>query len=308
MNVPDTLIVFSTRFLESFIEAAPFLLLGTLISGLLDAFISRDDLRRYAPRHPVPAVLVGGLLGLVFPVGAYGVVPITRRLFHKGLSLPAGIAFLLAGPVVNPVVIASTYAALHQRAPELVYLRGVVALGVAVIIGLIFSLQPRPERTLRGDIPPAPDAPSPAGHDQSSRMALAPGLRHALRLAGTESVEMGRCLILGAALAASLQMVVSQGELKALATNPVNAVPVMQGLAVLRSVGSIADAATARSLLDTFAPGSILAFLTFGPVFNLKSTLLLLTVLRRRAVLTLIVLALLLTALAAITINLNVRL
>lgn len=343
MEVADTLTVFSTRFLGIFIEAAPFLLLGTVTSGLIEAFISHDDLMRILPRHPVLATVAGGLMGFAFPVCECGVVPVTRRLYRKGLPLPVGIAFLLAAPVVNPIVIASTYTAFHARAIEIVYLRVAVALVAAVLIGLLFGLQSRADRLLRepGHVPawrrpPSPPAPAalavvydpepslsglpgglglaPAGaapalaaNARPSRMALIPGLRHALSLAAEEFFEMGRYLILGSLLAAGLRVVITQGQLEALATNPVNSVFVMQALAFLLSICSTADAFVALDFANTFTLGSILGFLTFGPMVDIKSTLMFLGVFRRRAVLYLILLPFLMTTLIAIWVNLNVR-
>jgi len=339
LEVADTLTVFSTRFLGIFIEAAPFLLLGTVTSGLIEAFISHDDLMRILPRHPVLATVAGGLMGFAFPVCECGVVPVTRRLYRKGLPLPVGIAFLLAAPVVNPIVIASTYAAFHARAIEIVYLRVAVALVAAVLIGLLFGLQSRADRLLREPervpaqrrpaSPPAPAAlaivrdpepslsglvlapagaaPALAANARPSRMALIPGLRHALSLAAEEFFEMGRYLILGSLLAAGLRVVITQGQLEALATNPVNSVFVMQALAFLLSICSTADAFVALDFANTFTLGSILGFLTFGPMVDIKSTLMFLGVFRRRAVLYLILLPFLMTTLIAIWVNLNVR-
>jgi len=347
LEFADTLTVFSTRFLGIFIEAAPFLLLGTVTSGLIEAFISHDDLMRVLPRHPVLATLAGGMMGFAFPVCECGVVPVTRRLYRKGLPLPVGIAFLLASPVVNPIVIASTYAAFHARAVEIVYLRVAVALVVAVLIGLLFGLQTRTDRLLRDpgrvparNRPAAPPAPAalavargpepalgalpgglvlapastapalalaPTAAARSGRMALIPGLRHALSLAAEEFFEMGRYLILGSMLAAGLRVVITQGQLEALATNPVNSVFVMQALAFILSICSTADAFVALDFANTFTLGSILGFLTFGPMVDVKSTLMFLGVFRRRVVLYLILLPFLMTTLIAIWVNLNVR-
>lgn len=348
MEFADTLTVFSTRFLGIFIEAAPFLLLGTVTSGLIEAFVRPDDLVRLLPRNRALATIAGGVMGFAFPVCECGVVPVTRRLYRKGLPAPVGIAFLLASPVVNPIVIASTYAAFHVRAIEIVYLRVAVALVVAVLIGLLFGLQSRPDRLLRDPghaagrlipwsapappalaiaggpeaslsaapgglaLAPAGAAPAPAvghGRDDAAlgRMALIPGLRHALSLAAEEFFEMGRYLILGSMLAAGLRVVVTQGQLEALATNPVNSVFVMQALAFILSICSTADAFVALDFANTFTLGSILGFLTFGPMVDIKSALMFLGVFRRRMVLYLILLPFLMTTLIAIWVNLNVR-
>src|SRR5262249_8156442 len=63
------------------------------------------------PRNRTLAVLMGGLLGIVFPMCECGIVPIMRRLLRKGLPLSCCVAYLLAGPIVNVVVLTSTYAA-----------------------------------------------------------------------------------------------------------------------------------------------------------------------------------------------------
>ncbi len=307
----DTLVIFSTRFLGIFIEAAPFLLLGTLTSGLIEAFLSHDDIVRFVPRHPLLAAMTGGVLGFAFPVCECGVVPVTRRLYRKGLPLPVGIAFLLASPVINPIVIASTYAAFHERAPAMVYWRVGVALVVAVLIGLLFTFQRDPEKLLRPVSTPNAGAGNPhpvaATSPTPARMALLPGVRHALTLAGEEFFEMGRYLILGSMLAASMRFVIPQGDLEALATNPVNSVFVMQALAFLLSICSTADAFVALDFANTFTLGSVLGFLTFGPMVDIKSTLMFLGVFRRRVVLYLILLPFLLTTLIALWVNLNVR-
>src|SRR5687767_504732 len=90
--------IFSTRFLGIFIEAAPFLLLGTLASGMIEAFVTRDDIVRWMPRNPILATIAGTFMGVVFPVCECGVVPVARRLFSKGLPMSVGIAFLMAAP------------------------------------------------------------------------------------------------------------------------------------------------------------------------------------------------------------------
>ncbi len=307
MNVADTLTVFSTRFLGIFIEAVPFLLLGTLTSGLIEAFLSQDDLVRVIPRHPLLASLSGGLLGFVFPVCECGVVPVVRRLYRKGLPVPVGITFLLASPVINPIVIASTYTAFHQRALEIVYLRIAVAFVVAVSVGLIFSFQPRPERLLRDGHPAMTLVPVSPSLAAPPRRGLLPGLRYALALAADEFFDMGRYLVIGSLLAASVRIFISQNELETLATNPVNSVLVMQALAFILSICSTTDAFVSLGFANTFTLGSILGFLTFGPMVDLKSTLMFLGVFRKRVVLYLILLPFLMTTLIAIWVNLNVR-
>lgn len=111
INLPDAAQNFVTVFLGIFIEAAPFLLIGALASGFIAVFVTPETLARLVPRNIVLATLFGALLGMIFPVCECGVVPVARRLYRKGLPTPVGIVFLLGAPVLNPIVIASTYAA-----------------------------------------------------------------------------------------------------------------------------------------------------------------------------------------------------
>jgi hypothetical protein len=102
---------FVTIFLGIFIEAAPFLLAGSLVSGLIAVFVDHSLIDRHMPRNSLLGAISGASLGLLFPVCECGVVPVTRRLYEKGLPLSIGVAFLMAAPVINPVVLFSTYAA-----------------------------------------------------------------------------------------------------------------------------------------------------------------------------------------------------
>src|SRR5260221_7105152 len=308
IDIGTLIVTFSTRFLGIFIEAVSFLLLGTLISGLIGAFISNDDMARIVPRNPIAATLVGSMLGFIFPVCECGVVPVTRRLYQKGLPVSVGITFLLAAPVMNPIVFASTYAAFGWG-PVLIG-RFVISWVMAVTVGLLFALQTRPQRMIRAEALPVLAGGSSAATitvAATKRPALLPGLLQALKLAGDEFFEMGRYLVIGAFLASLMQTFISQDSLKALATNPVNSVLVMAGLAFLLSVCSTVDAFLALSFARTFTTGSILTFLTFGPMVDIKSTMMYLGVFKRRTVLYMVILPLLLSVLVGIWLNLNVR-
>src|SRR5690606_36564556 len=121
-----------------------------------------------------------------------------------------------------------------------------------------------------------------------------------------EFFEMGRYLIIGSMLAAGMQTLISQNVLLALGEGPIISVLVMQALAFLLSVCSTVDAFLALAFVGTFTTGSIVAFLTFGPLVDIKSTLMFLGVFQRRIVLYLILLPLLMTLLIGVWINLNI--
>ncbi|TVR18476.1 MAG: permease [Anaerolineaceae bacterium] len=294
---------FTTRFLGLFIEAVPFLLLGVFVSGLLEVYVTREDIVRWLPRNPILATGAGALMGFVFPVCECGVVPVTRRLFSKGLAMSVGVAFLLAAPVMNPIVMVSTYIA-FSTAPsgtEIIIFRFVITALIALAVGLLFALAARPHQTLR---PMSLNALGQADTTLSQRpRTVREGFYRSMRVSVNDFFEMGRFLVIGAMLAAGMQTFISQSALQALGEGPLLSVLVMQALAFLLSVCSTVDAFLALSF-TTFSTGSILAFLTFGPMADIKSMLMYLAVFKPRVVAYMILLPFLMTLLIGLWINL----
>ncbi len=300
-NLNERFQTFVTIFLGIFIEAVPFLLAGSLVSGLIEIFVDKASLARYVPKRAVPAAFVGALLGFAFPVCECGVVPVTRRLYQKGLPVSVGIAFLLSAPVINPVVLASTYVAFGWG-PVLIG-RFAFSILIAFIVGLIFQFAPPQEILLSVD-----DHSHDHDHDHFG-MAVGNGrvqrLWQAMTIAGDDFIDMVRYLIIGSMLAATMQTFVPQSTLISFGSGPVTSVIAMMVLAFVLSICSTVDAFLALSFVNTFTTGSILSFLVFGPMVDIKSALMFLGVFRRRVVLYLILLPLALTMLITIFINLN---
>jgi uncharacterized protein len=297
----DRLATFATIFLGIFIEAAPFLLLGTLASGLVETFVRQDELQHLAPRNPLGAALFGSFLGLFFPVCECGVVPLTRRLFGKGLPQAAGISFLLASPVINPIVIASTLAAFGVG--SVLFLRVGLTLVIAILTGLYFAVTKDPAKLLNPiKLPPTLTLPNQLTQTPSSTLRVR--LRKVSRIAVDEFFEMGRYLVLGALLAALMQTFIPQTALFSLGQGPVTSVLAMMLLAALLSICSTVDAFIALSFVSFTSPGAILAFLVFGPMVDIKSTLMYFRVFQRKTAFSLILLPFLFSLLAGILINL----
>lgn len=99
---------FCLLFLSIILEGAPFILLGTLISGFIDAYLPAGLIDRWLPKNKVVAVFLSGLLGAVFPVCECAVVPVIRRLIRKGLPISCAITYMLSAPIINPIVVVST--------------------------------------------------------------------------------------------------------------------------------------------------------------------------------------------------------
>lgn len=298
----DRINTFTTRFLGIFIEAVPFLLLGSLVSGLIEVYVSKEDLLKLLPKNPILATAGGALMGFAFPVCECGVVPVTRRLFTKGLPMSVGIAFLLAAPVMNPIVFVSTLIAFGWG--EIVVLRFVVTALVAISVGLIFAYLARPHETLL----PVSFAPVRGGNFglqpvSSQKTGVMGGFYRASRIASDEFFEMGRFLIIGSMLAAWMQTRISQQSLLDIGSGAFVSVLVMQGLAFLLSLCSTVDSFVALSFLNTFSTGSLVAFLTFGPMVDIKSAMMFSGVFKKKVVAYLILLPFLMTLLVGIWVN-----
>lgn len=300
---------FVTIFLGILVEALPFLLAGSIVSGIIEVYVDRGIFDRFLPRRPIPAAFVGALMGFAFPVCECGVVPVTRRLYQKGLPLSVGIAFLLAAPVVNPVVIVSTYVAFGWG-PILIG-RLLFSILIAFAVGCLFSFA-KPEELL---LPQTADQAQHNHHEHNHNDHDHNEVEHthkrsiwqAIAIGGEDFLDMARYLIIGSMLAAGMQTVVPQSALLALGSGPVISVVVLMILAFILSICSTVDAFIALSFVSSFTTGSILSFLVFGPMVDIKSSLMFLGVFRRRSVLYLILLPLLFSLVIGIFINLNLN-
>ncbi|MCM3748246.1 permease [Paenibacillus pasadenensis] len=272
---------FSSVFISILLEALPFVLLGVALSAFLQVFVSDRLIRRLMPRHPLLAVTAAGLLGVIFPVCECGMIPVVRRLIRKGMPAYGGIVYILAGPVVNPVVFAATWTAFNDT-PQMAFARVGLAFAVAAITGLMLwkLLKSNP---LKADL-----ASLYAGLPEASsnNASLSGGkMRSAVLHASDELFDMGKYLVIGAALAALFQTAVSREWLEALGSNQLLSHLFLMGLAFLMSLCSTSDAFVAASFSGSFENGALLAFLVFGPMIDLKSALLLFASFRTRVVL-----------------------
>lgn len=303
--LPDLAQTYVTTFVGLFIEAAPFLLFGSIAAGLITVFITPDDMARVIPRNKYLATTMGALLGMVFPVCECGVVPVVRRLYQKGLPTSVGIAFILGAPVLNPVVIASTYAAFGLS--TVFWARIGFSFLVAFGVGLVFTSQPDLLKVVR----PSALVPLMGGSTVLIPIGsikietFSTRLQHSFGVAADEFFDMGRYLVIGSLIATTLQTLIPQQVLISIGNSPITSVIALCALAFVLSVCSTVDAFLALSFVNTFTSGSIIAFLVFGPMVDIKSTLMFLGVFRRKTVMYLIILPLLAAILIGLVINLN---
>ncbi len=258
---------FSYAFLSVLLEGMPFVLVGTLISGLLDQFLPSKVMMRFLPKNAFLGACASAGLGIIFPMCECGVVPVIRRLIHKGLPVSNAVAYMLAAPIVNPIVIVSTVAAFRGQGPlEMTVLRVGIAYLVAVLVAMAVHNLPlrrvvRPEM-LRVD---SADMASDSGES----LSVSSKLRAALHVAVSDFLDVMVYFVLGVGVSAAISTALNQEVILPLALNDWLATASMMVLAFILSLCSTSDAFIAATFV-AFPAVSKLAFLVFGPMLDLK--------------------------------------
>ena len=243
----------TTVFVSVLVQAVPFLVFGVALSAVIAVYVPRSFWARALPGRPALAVPVASVAGVVLPGCECGSVPIAGSLIRRGVPPAAALAFLLAAPAVNPIVLTATAVAFPND-PAMVVARGVAGLIVAMVMGWLWL------RLGKADWIRLPHRPDLDG--MSRGRAFWAAVRH-------DVMHAGGFLVLGAAAAATINVVVPQRWLQTLAGNPVMSVLALAVLAVLLSICSEADAFVAASLSE-FSLTSRLVFLVVGPMVDLK--------------------------------------
>lgn len=290
---------FALAFLSILFEGAPFILLGTLISGFIDIYLPKGTMDRFLPKNKTLAVMSAGFLGAIFPVCECAVVPVIRRLVGKGLPMSCALTYMLAAPIVNPITALSTWKAFQGQAPWMMtggrmLLGYLVAVGVGLVVARI-SLKRVLKQSLLQKIESAQEKETEesggcCGHDHSHDHEHDPAKKDddgrliaAMRSAQKDFVDVGVYFTIGVAITALFNTGIAPGAewLDTLAGNPVVAPAALMILAFILSLCSTSDAFIAATLAK-FSWGAKLAFLVFGPMLDVKLIFLYQTVLKRR--------------------------
>jgi uncharacterized membrane protein YraQ (UPF0718 family) len=301
-----TIVNFKIILLSIVIEALPFVLFSVLVSAILNNFVSEDTIRKIIPRSKFLSILPASLLGVLFPVCDCGMVPIVRRLVMKGVPLPAAVAFMLAAPIINPVVTAATSFAFKANG-NMVFFRLGTAFLIACLAGWLTSILFK-DNELKATAASQSAACNCCSHHAADHkhitQTFAEKLTRTIYDASGEFFEMGKYLIIGAMIGALSQVLLTRTALLAVGQDPFLSIGVMMLFAFGISVCSAADAFIAASFANSFSPGSLVAFMVFGPMIDLKNILMLLHAFRARFVLCLSFIVAIVCAAAAYLINL----
>jgi len=274
---------FSYAFLSVLLEGVPFILLGTLLSGLIDQFLPARVMTRLLPRNAFAALCLGGVLGIVFPMCECGIVPVIRRLIAKGLPVSSAVAYMLAAPIVNPITAFSTYAAFRgQGAAEFTALRLGLGFFVAVLAGLAVLNLPI-GAVLKKTILESVMLSGPAGDGGPSAQAFHRRLISAMEAGVRDFLDVMVYFILGVGVASLFSTAVNQELFLPLSLDDRLAIPAMMTLAGILSLCSSSDAFIAATFV-AFPAVAKLAFLVFGPMMDFKLAFIYSAVFTRRFV------------------------
>lgn len=279
---------FTIYFMAIVLEAVPFILMGAFLSGLMEIWLPPDLLPRWTARAGIWGLPLVALAAPLFPVCECGVVLVVRGLIRKGLPLPHAVVYLLAAPILNPTVLASTYIAFQDWSFPL--MRALGGLTVALLAGLVFSLLPekklyKPESPFNLIDPhaPGPDSGKPAVPVWMTRWSQAAG-----RVTG-DFLEMLPYFLIGVTIASGMKTFIDTESLAALGQGTVSGPVVMMTTAFVLSLCAEADAFVAASFTE-FNFLAILSFLILGPMFDIKLLMMYRPIFTWRAVLLLAVL------------------
>lgn len=261
-QLPDSVLQWFAIFISIIIEALPFVLLGTILSGIIEVFITPDIVNKFLPKNKFLRVLFGTFVGFVFPSCECGIIPIINRFLEKQAPSYTAVPFLATAPIINPIVLFATYSAFGNSIRFLI-LRFVGATIVAIALGVMLAF-------LVDDNILKEDAKPTHFHDYSDKkwyQKIFLALAHAI----DEFFDTGRYLVFGTLIASAMQIYLPTRVLTTIGHSPITAILVMMLLAFILSLCSEADAFIGASLLSTFGIAPVMAFLLIGPMIDIKN-------------------------------------
>jgi uncharacterized membrane protein YraQ (UPF0718 family) len=261
----DRLLQLNTIFISIVIEAIPFIIIGAFVSAIIEVFVSENTIVRIMPKNRFLSVITASLIGAVFPGCECGIVPICKRLIEKGLSLPSAIAFMLTGPIINPIVLFSTYIA-FGNSWTMVWYRSGFAIAVSILVGFVLTVVVKTDQLKINS--------EEHGHvhdhsKQNTKQKLYSVITHTI----DEFLSVGKFVVMGSLIASAMQTYIPTASLATLGHTKIAAVLVMMTLAFILSICSEADAFVASSFRNTFSQSSIVTFLVFGAMVDIKNLL-----------------------------------
>ena len=271
-NLPSSVLQAGAIFLSIIIEALPFVLIGSVISGAIEVYVTPEKVYRFLPKNRLGRIFFGSFIGFLFPSCECGIVPIINRFLEKKVPSYTAVPFLVTAPIINPIVLFATYSA-FSHSFKMVLLRALGSILVATILGIFLGFfweEPiQKENRL-------------ACHEHDfSHLTKSQKLLQVFIQAIDEFFDMGRYLVFGCLFASIVQVYVPTRILISISASPLLAI-VLLVLSFLLSLCSEADAFIGSSLLSSFGFAPVLAFLVIGPMLDVKNLLMMKNYLKTR--------------------------
>ena len=274
----------SIIFISIFLESLPFLLLGSLISAIIECFISDEKMASLIPKNVFLGSIVGVFLGLFLPACDCAVIPIGKRLIKKKVPLNVAISFMLSSPIINPAVLLSTYYAFYNTHKMIFFLRIIFGITIALIIGIIMGFAFKKE-VIKNRLLDE-ETEEEHHHNHHKHNIFVSIISHTAE----DMFDVVKYLIIGALIASSVQIIMPRSIITMFSNNNILSIIVLMLFAYLISLCSTSDSFVGKSLLSAFTKSSILAYLLLGPMIDVKNTIVLLGNYKKKFVLVLITL------------------
>ncbi|HET8926909.1 MAG TPA: permease [Microbacterium sp.] len=285
-----------TLALSVLIESLPFVALGVVLAIVVQVWVPPRVIERYMPKRAWARRMVLSLLGMLVPVCECGNVPFARGLLMRGFRPSETLTFLIAAPIVNPIVIITTHQA-FGFSDGILIARLLGGYAIANLIGWLYSRHPDPDALLTDRFRETCELVT---HEPGSKW------RRTLAQFVIELRAVMPALVIGSALAGAIQVLVPRDALVAIGSNPVYSIVAMMALAMIVAICSNVDAFFALSFASTFTPGAIVAFLIVGPIVDVKMMALLRTTFTTRVIIGITVTVLLAAFAIGVGVNLVV--
>ncbi|MDM0492480.1 permease [Clostridium perfringens] len=276
---------FSIVFSSIVIEALPFILIGAVLASFMQVYISNNIFNKIISKNKLLGSIQAGIIGVFLPVCECATVPITKGLLNKKVPLNVAITYMLAAPIVNPLVILSTYYAFDGNI-KVVLLRVGVGFFIAVIAGLLMLCLSGENNIFidngEGELQGKCLCGCSEIDDNSSKPI------RLLKHTSLEFYEIGKYFIVGATLASIFQTFVPRDIIFYFENSAVLSIIILMAFSFLISLCSEADAFVASTFMNRFSLGSITGFLIIGPMIDLKNTIMLFSIFKKSFVIKLL--------------------
>ena len=291
----DIAIYFTTIMLE----AIPFLLLGALISAIIEEFVSEERISKMIPKNRVLGSLVGIFLGLFIPACDCAVIPIAMRLKKKKVPTNVIVSFMLASPIISPVVLLSTFFAFGEtekmllfglEMPKLFVYRTIFGILVALVVGIILDIICK-DAVLKEEIYEHHHHHHEHEHEHihtcnhhhegcscsvhEKETGPIGRVKNIINIMYGDFMGIISYMAVGALLAATMQILLPISNIGGIVQNKYISTLIMMLLAFALSLCSTSDAFIARTFMNSLSKNSILAFILLGPMIDIKNTILL---------------------------------